>query len=389
MPAKLDRCVDKLKKKGWSEDKAYAICNASINDSDKKFSFSDAIQYDAKTKKCISVRDGVQEYLGIELGLKPEHKTFTVYRSPKTIQDAASLMEGIPVTVGHVPLSEEPQSPSGSIKSSSVVGFTDEATSTTLAIENNLALNDEAINKGHNEFSLGYFADIIPHDEFDFEQVDVVPHHLAIVERGRCGSACSFSDSQIQNKGNTMKKLFFDEDGQLNMQQIVEAVAALPEVIKSVPLDKLQEIMPAVNELVAAANAAGVEVEMPEEEMPESEVTDMGEEEMKDQDPQEEKKPMEDSAEFKDALKKGIASAVTLHGEVIEKAKLFVDEDYSFTGKKTCEIMRDALATQHGKQEFGDEELSIAFKMLKKTADYSNFSDEKAGSLQQLKDKEL
>ena len=51
--------------------------------------------------------------------------------------------------------------------------------------------------------------------------------------------------------------------------------------------------------------------------------------------------------------------------------------------------MRDALATQHGKQEFGDEELSIAFKMLKKTADYSNFSDEKAGSLQQLKDKEL
>lgn len=36
MPAKLDRCVDKLKKKGYSEDKAWAICVESTGYKKKK-----------------------------------------------------------------------------------------------------------------------------------------------------------------------------------------------------------------------------------------------------------------------------------------------------------------------------------------------------------------
>lgn len=36
MPAKLDRCVKKLKKKGKSSRSAWAICNASVMKNSKK-----------------------------------------------------------------------------------------------------------------------------------------------------------------------------------------------------------------------------------------------------------------------------------------------------------------------------------------------------------------
>ena len=67
MPAKLDRCVESLKEKGYSESSAYAICNASIDEM-----FQDEEQIDA-------------EYEGREVTLnKPfrtpgESKKFAVY----------------------------------------------------------------------------------------------------------------------------------------------------------------------------------------------------------------------------------------------------------------------------------------------------------------------
>lgn len=386
MPAKLDRCVEELIKEGKTEEQAYAICNASIKDSaPKHISFTDKIAYDTDSKKCISVRDGVQEYYGAEIGLEPSNKIFTVYRSPETIKDASAKMEGLPLTIGHVSL-DTPPIPSGSVITSSIIDLLDNTTSTTVAVENMLKLNDEMKQIEHKEFSLGYYADIVPHSgEFDYEQIGIIPHHLALVEAGRCGSVCSFSDSnKIQNKEDSEMKIFHDEDGQLNMQQIVEAVAALPEIIKSVPLDKLQEIMPAVNELVMAAKEAGMEIDMPEEEMTEPEEPAMDEEMSE----EEEKKPMEDSAKFKDALQKGIMDAVVRHGEVVDKAKTFLDDTYSFAGKKTCQVMRDALATQYGKQEFSDAELGTAFKMLQKVVDHS-MADKAINGLDSLKDKEL
>jgi uncharacterized protein YdeI (BOF family) len=179
----------------------------------------------------------------------------------------------------------------------------------------------------------------------------------------------------------------------LNIQQIVEAVTALPEIIKDVPLDKLQEIMPSVTALVQAAKEAGVVVEAEEimsesteEETPEMEEPTMDEEMSKEE---EEKKPVQDSAAFKDALTKGISDAVSLHGYVVDKAKNFLDDTYSFADKKTCKIMRDALATQHGAQKFEDSELKVAFKMLTKVVDHSAFGKTSKEGLDLLKDKEL
>lgn len=52
--------------------------------------------------------------------------------------------------------------------------------------------------------------------------------------------------------------------------------------------------------------------------------------------------------------------------------------------------MRDALAIEHNGVEFKDEELDVAFKLLKKSENYQNFGDASVKSkLSDLKDKEL
>ncbi len=61
------------------------------------------------------------------------------------------------------------------------------------------------------QLSLGYSADIVPHSEYDFEQIDINPHHLAVVENGRCGPLCCFLDRKPELKTqeievNSMKK---------------------------------------------------------------------------------------------------------------------------------------------------------------------------------------
>lgn len=170
-----------------------------------------------------------------------------------------------------------------------------------------------------------------------------------------------------------MHKAFIDADGAASLSQIVEIAAALPEAIKSVPVDKLQELLPALQEIMAIAEAVGVAPAAPEVEV---------EEEMVDEDPkpkEDEKMPITDSAAFKDAVKSAIASAVKDHAIVIDKARDFVDEAYCFTDKSTVQIMRDALAVEHGATQFTDAELPVAFKLLKKASqDYKTFGDHAA-----------
>lgn len=171
-----------------------------------------------------------------------------------------------------------------------------------------------------------------------------------------------------------MHKAFTDADGAASLSQIVEIAAALPEAIKSVPVDKLQELLPALQEIMAIAEAVGVAPAAPEVEV---------EEEMTDEDPKAkdegEPMPITDSAAFKDAVKGAVASAVKEHTIVIERARDFVTEDYSFADKSTVQIMRDALATEHGATQFTDAELPVAFKLLKKaSSDYKNFADHQA-----------
>lgn len=359
-----------------------------------------AVSYDVENKTAVSVRDGVIEYLGAELGVEPPERIFTVYRSPATIANVAASMRGIPLTDEHVEVGEPVLSSIGTVSQSEMIDMIDESTDSKLAIQNKVSLKDAflvLLDSGKRELSLGYEADLVPHDKYDFEQRDIIPHHLALVPSGRCGHQCRFIDrkpteekTMSEKSKPVIAKVFCDEGGAVSLEQVVEIAMALPEAIKKVPVDKLQEIMPYLNEIIGYAKDNGVE--MPAEGEPEGDPkpTEVTDEEKKDDEEKKEKVVATDSKAFVDAVKKATDSAIKLHSEVVDKAKNFVDETYSFAGKSTSDVMRDALATEHGSTKFTDAELPVAFKLLKKTANYKNFGDAAiAGSLESRIQSEL
>lgn len=360
----------------------------------EKLKFIDVATYDGSLRTAVSVRDGVLEYLGSEIGQEPPDKIFTVYRSPATIASLVSQMPGIPVIGDHIEPGTEPANIPSRVESASFIDAFDESTSSTLAIQNKLFLDDDMlaeIEGGKNQLSLGYEGRLVPHDKWDFEQRDLVPTHLATVDSGRCGVGCRFIDRKPTPEANMPKfhKAFCDAEGSLSLSQIVELAAGLPEAIKNVPADKLSELLPALQEIMAAASAAGVEpiVEEPiVEDMPE--MTDEDADKLMDEsadaaggDPVK----VTDSArkvlrkKFADKLAVAVGNAVKVHASVIDKARTILPETYSFADKSTVQLMRDALAVEHGSQKFSDSELSVAFKLLKKPgSEYQTFGDRSA-----------
>ncbi len=208
----------------------------------KSIRFLDKSCYDAETKTLKSVRDGVQEYMGAEIGMSPAYKVFKIFRSDGTIRAINDSMKNLPITNDHIDVSgtvpaEDIQ---GHVTRSKVIDFVDADRACTIAIENGVALSDSVlgfIKAGKNQLSLGYNAQLIEHSKYDFEQVDIIPHHLAIVERGRCGDVCTFND-KIGSDSMKIK----DADGKPNLQRIVEIAMALPEAMKTVPVDELQTV---------------------------------------------------------------------------------------------------------------------------------------------------
>lgn len=382
--------------KGKSEEDAYAICQAQFKDA-VIGEFQDSVVFDPIQKTAVSVRDGVLEYLGSEIGAEPADKMFKIYRSPATIANTAMKMPGIAMTDEHVPLDIDPPPGGGFVASATMIDAIDQSTDTKIAILNRLTIGDTlaaTISAGKKELSLAYRAELVPHDVYDFEQRSIVPHHLAVVSRGRCGSMCSFIDRKpTDDKGEKMTKVklhkaFTDADGAMNLQQIVELATALPEAIKSVPVDQLQKLLPALQQIVEAAK-----VVMPEEapvEPVEKEEPEMTDEEMAAQKQEEEKKFSDAVAAAADKKARAFADeAIKRHAAVIEKARGFLPDDYSFADKATDQIMRDALATTSSDQ-FSDSELPLAFKLLKKpAANYKQFGDQASSKFSELKDKEL
>jgi len=361
----------------------------------EKLKFIDVATYDGSLRTAVSVRDGVLEYLGSEIGQEPPDKIFTVYRSPATIASLVSQMPGIPVIGDHIEPGTEPADIPSRVESASFIDAFDESTSSTLAIQNKLFLDDDMlaeIEGGKNQLSLGYEGRLVPHDKWDFEQRDLVPTHLATVDSGRCGSGCRFIDRKPNPEATMPKKLhkaFCDADGSLSLSQIVELAAGLPEAIKNVPADKLAELLPALQEIMAAATEAGVEAPAAEavvEDLPV--MTDEDADKLMDEsadaaggDPVK----VTDSArkvlrkKFADKIAAAIGDAVKVHASVIDKARTILPETYSFADKSTAQLMRDALAVEHGSQKFSDSELSVAFKLLKKSGgEYQTFGDSKA-----------
>lgn len=353
---------------------------------------------DPEGKTALSCRDGVLEYLGAELGMEPATQIFTVYRSPATIANAAMQMAGIPVTNEHVEVG--PPVPEvcriSAVVNATMVDRCHEQDASSVAVQNKVDATPELLqllDSGKRELSLGYDAGLREHHTYDFEQIDIIPHHLAVVEFGRCGPQCSFIDNRPEGlnmkKGKKLLAAFCDQEGALSIEQLAEIVNGLPDAIKSLPLDRLQEFAPVLQQIVAAAKEAGVAVETPA-----PVETPLGE--MEDEDPVPPKEGEEESTKVPvmDAAKiRQITDAASKeHTRVIMKARDFLDKNYDFAVKTTAQIMRDAIASETSEQ-FADSELALAFKMLKRSAmvDYSQFGDAKTtpGSLESLKSKEI
>ena len=374
--------------------------------------FSDRATFDSRAKTAVSVRDGVQEYLGIEIGMIPEDRVFTVYRSPATIANAANMMAGIPLTNEHVDITDAPIASVGKVIKSTMIDLVDESLGSTVAVQNQIEVSQQmlsALQSGKRELSLGYTAELVEHNHYDFEQRNIEPHHLAVVDQGRCGAHCSFTDTG----GQKMPKKFKDVEGNPNLEEIVQMISGLPEAMKKLDMEQLAKIMPMLSEVMTIAQTSnqsaetvgeigqegmeGEDMENPEVKDPEvkdmeteakdMETKDMDEEEVKDEEPKvkdEDKKTYSDKA-FKDAVRR----AIDTHTMVIEKARDFVDEGYKFQGKTTVQIMRDAIAADFGSQKFSDSELPVAFRLLKRSGPSLKTFGDSQDAFTKLKDKEL
>ena len=180
------------------------------------------------------------------------------------------------------------------------------------------------------------------------------------------------------------EKAFFDAEGQVNLEQVVEIATALPEAIKKVPVDQLKKIVPSLQQIMSYAKEQGAVEESPAEGMEDEELTDEEAAAKKEAEGAEEDKPKEtfaDSKAFKDAVASAVKGEVKRYAEVVTKARNFLDADYDFSDKSANKVMRDALSTQ-STDKFEDSELPVAFKLLRKpNTDYSHFGDAKADTL--------
>lgn len=358
------------------------------------------VAYDARTKRALSCRDGILEYYGSELGIEPANQRIRVYRSPATTANAAMALAGLPVTDGHVSLDAPPQAPVGSIKTSRMVDATVPKTQTSVAVENQIDLAPEALTllaDGKRELSLGYSALMLPCDgrDADLEQTEIQPHHLAIVEAGRCGALCSFVDSKPEPRETPMietqevpvaaesapapaavdapKSLL---DG-YTLGQIQEVLWALPDAIRALPAEAVPGLIDEIKKLLAAAapataidaapvaDAAPAPATVPEAPAPVIVV---------------------DQAAI-DAAVKANADELTA---VIDRARRFVGPEYAFAGKDAKTIIRDVLRAQRPTVMFSDEELTVAFRLVEPAGpDYSNFGDAHKGRFDVLRGKRL
>lgn len=350
-------------------------------------SFSDLLSMDL-TKKITSIRDGVQTYLGSEVGMVPADKAFTFYRSPETVAEAGAAMLGCGIVDGHIDLDRYPESHEiiGQVVMSEIKETIDPDYDSTLSVANEINATPELIlaaEQGKRYFSLGYKAKVIPHPgEYDFEQQHIIVKHLGLVDSPRGGKTLTFND-----RGGNVLKPFQDENGEMNIQRVAEIVQALPEVIKQMPLEKVVELGPILEEMmesVRASTASGEgsaegeetpTTEEPKEELPATDEEGEGEEKpMEDENPEEDKeakKPSFSDEDVSNAVNKGIQE----HAKIVEAARPLLAENYSFADKTGVVIMRDALK-RHTTETFTDAELPTAFKMIPKDSKYKDFGDE-------------
>lgn len=299
---------------------------------DKIFTQNVSFKDDGNTEKrtVISIRDGVQEYLGVELGIEPLDKVFKIYRSPETIRKLKDALVGIPLIENHIePDGHIPDNiKRGSILNSTEVENIDSSNDSTIAIQNEITLYKDKLEFPYKQLSLGYKAKTLPSADYDFEQTEIMPHHLAIVEAGRCGDICEFKDE----KG--VKPMDLNE----LLAKLKELLTNASDADKALVLEAMDGIMPKVETVDEDA------MEKKFEDAKKTAVSNFM-----------------DSKVFKDAM----LNYGNERASIVTKAKNFLDEKFDFKDKTNEAIMSTVVAAEYPNESFKDAEIGVAFKLLK------------------------
>lgn len=301
---------------------------------DKIFTQNVSFKDDGNTEKrtVISIRDGVQEYLGVELGIEPLDKVFKIYRSPETIRKLKDTLVGIPLIENHIePDGHIPDDiKKGTILNSTEIENIDSSNNSTIAMQNEITLYKDKLEFPYKQLSLGYKAKTLPSADYDFEQTEIIPHHLAIVEAGRCGDVCEFKDE----KG--VKPMDLNE----LLAKLKEMLTNISDSDKALILEALAGIIPQAS----MADEDVIEIEKKFEDAKKTAVSNFM-----------------DSKAFKDAM----LNYGNERASIVAKAKNFLDEKFDFKDKTNEAIMSAVVSAEYPNETFKDAEIGVAFKLLK------------------------
>ena len=299
---------------------------------DKIFTQNVSFKDDGNTEKrtVISIRDGVQKYLGVELGIEPLDKVFKIYRSPETIRKLKDALVGIPLIENHIELDGHipDEIKKGTILNSTEIENIDSSNNSTIAMQNEITLYKDKLEFPYKQLSLGYKAKTLPSADYDFEQTEIMPHHLAIVEAGRCGDVCEFKDE----KG--VKPMDLNE----LLAKLKELLTNASDADKALILETIDGIIP---------KAEIVDEDAMEKKFEDAKNTAISK--------------FMDSKAFKDAM----LNYGNERASIVAKAKNFLDEKFDFKDKTNEAIMSAVVAAEYPNESFKDAEIGVAFKLLK------------------------
>lgn len=230
-----------MEKQGMTEERAYAICNASIDHAivyDQQNSIKSKIDpiTGFLTANVILARTGIQKYYGYELGLNDRSSdVISVFRPPEEVfnEDSINSFVNLVVTDDH---------PSGFITIDNVKKLQKGQISHVMKTATNylrgtLTVTDkdqiEKIKNGKNKASVGYFHKLVRKDgvfegePYEYIQTDIKANHLAIVDEARCGSECTISLDAKKGNNNMFSISIDGIDYQTDNAELVKAVNEL------------------------------------------------------------------------------------------------------------------------------------------------------------------
>lgn len=177
-------------------------------------------------------RIGVQYYMGYELGLDDRAlEKIGVYRPASEVFDDESVESYINLIVTD-------DHPSGFVTTDNVkelqVGTVSEINNVMKTLQGVITITDkdqiDKIKDGKIEVSVGYSNELkeekglFDGDAYEFKQTKIRANHLAIVDAGRCGSACKITTDH-NKKEKAMIKITIDGlDFEVENEQLAQAI---------------------------------------------------------------------------------------------------------------------------------------------------------------------